>query len=202
MKEFIKETEYIYRLKIPFDTVYTSVFLIELGEGLALVDCATTSTDVDGYIAPALSALGYSLFDIDYLVITHNHSDHAGGLARICELAPTVTIVREVRALSRDVSTYSLPGHTEDFIGVFDSRSKALISGDGLQGAGVDKYRCSLQSKSAYIKTLEKIKEDESIEILLFSHAYEPWYKDSLFGRENVTDCLLKCAKYAKQPLK
>lgn len=38
--KFHKEIDGIYRLKIPFDTVYTSVFLLETDEGDILVDCA------------------------------------------------------------------------------------------------------------------------------------------------------------------
>ena len=56
----------------------------------------------------------------------------------------------------------TLAGHTDDSIGVLDERSHTLISGDGLQGAGVDKYRCSLYNKNAYIETIEKIKNDKS----------------------------------------
>ena len=71
-----------------------------------------------------------------------------------------------------------------------------LISGDGLQGAGVDKYRAYAQNQKAYYETLERIKQDERIENLIFSHAYEPWYKDHIFGRENVLDVLEECKKY------
>ena len=83
MNEFKKEKSWIYRLKIPFDTVYTSVFLIRSAFGNLLVDCATTDEDVDQCIVPALKRLGYDLSDIRMLILTHRHSDHAGGLARV-----------------------------------------------------------------------------------------------------------------------
>ena len=38
---FEKEIEQIYRLKIPFDTVYTSVFLVEREGEAVMVDCAS-----------------------------------------------------------------------------------------------------------------------------------------------------------------
>ena len=47
MKDFYKEQDGIYRLRVTFGTVYTSVFLIETEEGDVLVDCATTKDDVD-----------------------------------------------------------------------------------------------------------------------------------------------------------
>ena len=58
---FYRETEGIWRLKVPFDTVYTSVFLVVTDEKRILVDCATTREDVDLRIAPACRALGYDL---------------------------------------------------------------------------------------------------------------------------------------------
>ena len=67
-KSFQKEAEGIYRLKSPFESVYTSVFLVVAKEGLALVDSATTKEDVDEWIVPALAALGYALSDIKYFV--------------------------------------------------------------------------------------------------------------------------------------
>ena len=196
MSSFVQEQEGIYRLKIPFDTVYTSVFLVVSEEKRILVDCATTKEDVDLCIVPALSALGYAVEDLDLLVLTHWHDDHAGGRARLLELAPKLEVVREVRELTEGVCTYPMAGHTEDSIGVLDTRTHTLISGDGLQGAGVDKYRCALESKDAYQKTLDRIASDERIASILFSHAYEPWYADSVSGRDRVVGVLETCKNY------
>ena len=193
---FVEETKQVYRLKVPFDNIYTSVFLIVSGNEAVLVDCATTRGDVDGYILPALAALGYRLFDIKALVLTHSHGDHAGGLNRIRELAPQIEVVTDLRALLEGVFTYLMAGHTADCIGILDTRTHTLLSGDGLQGAGVDKYRCSVEEPDAYLQTLERIKADERIENVLFSHAYEPWNTDGVFDRKGVCDCLLQCKKY------
>ena len=65
MNEFYKEEDAIYRLRVPFAAIYTSVFLIESDEGDVLVDCATTSDDVDLRIIPALEKSRQSfVFDI------------------------------------------------------------------------------------------------------------------------------------------
>ena len=85
MSVFYEETRYVYRLKIPFETLYTSVFLIKSLSGMVLVDCATTDEDVEGHIVPALRKMGYELPDIDKLVLTHGHGDHAGGLKKILD---------------------------------------------------------------------------------------------------------------------
>ena len=198
MSGFYRETNDIYRLEVPFFTVYTSVFSIKTSEGYILVDCATTDEDVDGYIIPALEEQGIFLSDVKKIVITHDHSDHAGGLPRIMELIPHIEVVKEVTRLSDGVCTYPLYGHTKDFVGVLDERSGTLISGDGLQGAGIKQYRTMLADKDAYIETLERIRLDESIENVLFSHAYEPWYENKMLGRKNVLACLEECKKYIK----
>jgi glyoxylase-like metal-dependent hydrolase (beta-lactamase superfamily II) len=87
-------------------------------------------------------------------------------------------------------------GHTKDCIGVLDSRTGALISGDGIQGAGVDKYRCYTEDPKMYLETLARIREDTRIENVLFSHAYEPWLADRASGREQVLACLDASLQY------
>lgn len=194
---FRREFDGIFRLKIPFEELYTSVFLIKTQKSTILVDTASSNDDVDLYILPALKQMGYELSDIDVLILTHSHGDHAGGITRIAELAPSIELVTDVRRLASDIQTYRLSGHTEDCIGVLDERTGTLISGDGLQGAGIGKYRCLLENKNAYVETIEKIKNDRRIENILFSHAYEPWNIDRVVGRSEVHDCLLKCTEYS-----
>lgn len=198
---FEKEIGDIYRLKVPFDgDVYTSLFLIRTKQGNVLVDCATYASDVDEYILPALRMLKLKLEDIRYLVLTHKHSDHAGGAERLSEFAPTLEVVSDVREIFLNgLTVYELKGHTLDCIGILDKRSDTLIAGDGLQGYGVGKYRCSLESKEEYIKTIDKIKKDRRIKNILFSHAYEPWYKYGAFGREEVENCLQDCIEYVNK---
>lgn len=193
---FIQETEGIYRLRVPFDRIYTSVFLLQTDEKIILVDCASSASDVDTHIVPALSDLGYSLNQVDILVITHRHSDHIGGLERILQLAPGMTVVSEVRPLCDSISTYPMPGHTNDAVGVLDTRTRTLISGDCLQGAGVDKYPCSIINSDGYQQTLTEIAQNENIENILFSHAYAPWHQDAAMGRHKVLECLAACKNY------
>ena len=141
MSEFYEETRDIYRLKIPFETVYTSVFLTRSPSRVILVDCATTAQDVEDIILPALAKLGYAPTDLNTLVLTHRHDDHAGGLEALLRHAPRLEVVTDLCALADGILTYPMGGHTRDCIGVLDTRTGTLISGDGLQGAGVDKYR-------------------------------------------------------------
>ncbi len=199
MNEFYKEAQDIYRLKIPFDTVYTSVFLIKAPSRVILVDCATTVRDVEDVILPALAKMGYAPKDVNTLVLTHRHGDHAGGLDTLLRHAPHLEVVTDIRTLADGVCTYPMGGHTRDCIGVLCTRTGTLVSGDGLQGAGVDKYRCYTEDPKMYLETLARIREDARIEGILFSHAYEPWLADRVSGRERVLDCLKKCYEYVKE---
>jgi hypothetical protein len=77
-----------------------------------------------------------------------------------------------------------MAGHTTDFVGLLVG--KTLISGDGLQGAGIGRFRCGLDDKKEYLTTIDKILNNKEIENLIFSHEYEPWNSNCAFGRENV----------------
>ncbi len=192
---FQQECEGIYRLKIPFETVYTSVFLLTTDRGIFLVDAATTDADVNDVILPALLEVGYTLSEVRALILTHKHNDHAGGSRRLLALRPDLEIITDERELADGIRTYPLPGHTEDSIGIFDGRTGTLLSGDGLQGEGVDRFRCSTKNREAYIATVEKLKKDGEVQNILFSHAYEPWYDDRAFGREEVLRRLADCLR-------
>lgn len=199
MSLFYGEVQGIYRLRVPFERIYTSVFLVVSDTKIILVDCATTAGDVDTCIVPALASLGYRLTDVNLLVLTHRHGDHAGGRERVLELAPDIEVVTSLCQLDTHLYTYPMAGHTEDSIGVLDTRTHTLISGDGLQGAGVDKYRCYTKVPDAYLQTLSRVQADKRIENILFSHAYEPWNTDRAMGRAAVDYCLESCKNYVKE---
>lgn len=197
--KFIKEINNIYRLKVPFEDLYTSVFLIKMETSNLLVDCATTKLDVEEYIIPALYNAGLSIQDVEYLILSHEHGDHAGGLQTLLGIKPNLKVIQSVVCpFINGLEIYQLKGHALSCIGVLDKQSGTLISCDGLQGAGVGKYRCSLDSEEEYLKTIERIKNDKRIKNILFSHAYEPWYKDCAIGRKEVEKCLQDCINHIK----
>ena len=75
---FREEAKDIFRIFVPFESVYTSVFLIKSRK--LLIDCGTYASDIDEYVIPALTEIGVLLDDIQYILLTHSHTDHSGGL--------------------------------------------------------------------------------------------------------------------------
>lgn len=59
------------------DGGHTELYLLE-GDALAIVDTGVSDTPT-GYVAPALERLGLTLRDVDLILNTHGHHDHAGG---------------------------------------------------------------------------------------------------------------------------
>lgn len=56
---------------------HTELYLVE-GDTLAIIDTGVANTPVQ-YIAPALASYGRSLADVELILNTHAHFDHAGG---------------------------------------------------------------------------------------------------------------------------
>lgn len=182
----------IYRLKVPFENIYTAVFLIRDDSGWMLCDCAMTESDVSDIILPAIREMGTELSDITHILITHPHADHAGGLryllphmpgAYVCagsnyikeRLSPEKYILTaDGMKLSENICACALPGHCSDMYGYYDARSGTLISGDALQICGVGRYGCGLGNFSEYMRTLEKVTEKISPARLVASHDYYP----------------------------
>ena len=191
---FIEEEKNVYRLKIPFEDVYTSVFLITMKSGNFLVDCASTDKDVDCFIIPALNELKISLATVKYLILTHRHPDHSGGLDRLLALNPELKVIDFAGFVLDTIKTQALAGHTKDCIGVL-IKNKTLIVGDALQGDGVGKFIRNVHDEKAYLQMLNFIESQKHIRALLFSHAYKPWNKDKAVKRRNILKCINVCKK-------
>ena len=201
MEKFLKEGEGLYRLKIPYDEVYTSVFLLQRKGINVLIDCAAAKGDVEEYILPALAGMGVTPSRIDYLFLTHYHEDHAGGRPYLLRHNPKIKIVESVCDFVDGLEVYPMPGHTLGSIGLLDINSGTLVAGDGLQGDGVGRFRCTYESKEDYVKTLKKIQKDKRIKRILFSHAYEPWRKDVAVGEKEISACLEACLEVVERRL-
>ena len=206
----IKLTTDIYRLQIPFSNIYTCMFLIRTPEGTVVYDTGTYSSDISNYLAPALQELGME--QPAAVVLSHNHGDHAGGLAAFHELYPDAAIYAGSEACKERVDApvqvlkdgdlffglraVHIPGHTADCTGIYDERSKTLLSADCLQAYGIygkGKWGTSIPLWQNHLKALERLRAMD-IEALYTAHHYEP-LGNSAVGTQQVADYIEKCAQ-------
>lgn len=192
--ELYPVTSEIYRLVVPFKDIYTTVFFLRTRDGDVLFDTATHPEDVDNYISPAMDALGITGSTLKYIVLSHRHGDHAGGLARVLEQYPTACVVSRselIRAkydrfqtLAPDdgesllgvLQIVAIPGHSTDCLGLLDKRSMTLLTGDSLQADGVfgaGKWGTSIPDPVAHCAALARVRALNA-QLLITSHNYHP----------------------------
>src|ERR671932_107925 len=80
----------IYRVQAPYDGNAVHLYLVR-GARLALIDSGAGDSPSTA-VEPALRELGLSWTDLDYLLNTHGHADHAGGNGEVKASAPQVQI--------------------------------------------------------------------------------------------------------------
>lgn len=208
-----KLTPYIHRLKVPFYNIYTSIFLVRADDGIVVFDTAACSEDIDTYLLPALKQLDIRTGEVKYAVISHNHGDHAGGLSRFTECFPLARICAgssacearikgtKVRCLSDGetlcgpLKAVAIPGHTADCVGILDTRTNSLLSGDGLQACGIystEKWGTNITMPTEHLAALEKLRGLE-LQSLYTAHDYHPCGNEAL-GRQAIGKYLDRCA--------
>ena len=198
----------IYRLQIPFSNIYTCMFLIRTPEGVVVYDTGTYSKDIPNYLVPALQELGAPCA----VVVSHNHGDHAGGLAAFHQHFPDtpiyagseackervdtdVTVLKDGQSLWGVLKAVHIPGHTADAFGLYDGRTKSLVSGDCLQAYGIygkGKWGTSIPYPDAHLAALSRL-DAMGIQALYAAHHYEP-YGNEATG-EGVKKYIRKCAQ-------
>ncbi len=194
----------LYRLLIPFEDLTTTVYIIKSQFGAAIIDSATYPSDVDDYILPALDALGLECDEIQYLLLTHEHGDHAGGISRLSECIPKAHVrasfehpLQKEKLLSdgeyllERLQVVLLPGHTQNSVGYLDLVTKTLLSGDCLQLGGIGKYRNGVRYPDLYRQSIETVKQME-IDRIVAAHEYDP-LGSIAEGKEAVFEYLQTC---------
>ena len=99
----------IFRIKVPFEDLFTTVYVYKSDDGVALIDSATYSTDVDNYIIPALKEAEISFQEVKYLLFTHEHGDHFGGSIRLKEVFSDATVAT---SFETDIFNKKITGKT------------------------------------------------------------------------------------------
>src|SRR6266571_7426092 len=80
----------VYRIQAPYEGNAVHLYLVR-GARLALIDSGAGDSPQAAF-GPALRELGLDWSDLDYLLNTHGHADHAGGNGELKAAAPQVQI--------------------------------------------------------------------------------------------------------------
>ncbi len=204
--DFEKLDKGIHRLCIPFEDIYTSVFLLCENGKYALLDSATNESDVKNYILPALRKIG-AIPEI--LICSHLHSDHCGGMEALAEAFPDAKIVlfdkektfgnsqmlpfTDGDILLDRFEILNLKGHSKDSLAVFDRETRTLLSCDCLQMRGITKYGIGVSSFADYKKTLSRVRSLAPSSIIGAHNFFPLGFKAT--GSEEVKAFLLECEK-------
>ena len=201
-------TQDIFLLKIPFMSVFTSVFIIRKGDELTVFDTATTAEDVKKYIFPALAELENDGCQVKNIVISHFHGDHAGGLSELVNRYADAKVyvgdasyhkcvrdgflyeVTDGENICTDITLRRFPGHSHDCVAIFDSKSKTLLTADAFQGFGILIYGVN-GDISAWMDSINKVKAMD-VDNLITSHEYFELGQVA-FGRDKVLSYLDGC---------
>lgn len=212
MKDVTQITQDIYRLIIPYKDIYTTVCIVKTSEGAVLFDTGSYDSDADGYILPFLEELDIKAQELRYVVISHNHLDHAGGLERLMQHFPETCIVSRHPAIAEKYGNYTVlapgdgdpllsvlriitvPGHTTDAVALLDTRSGALLTGDSLQLYGIygsGKWGANISLPTEHLAAVEKLRSMD-IATIVASHNYHPWGNFAQ-GKDQVSRYLDAC---------
>lgn len=194
MLDITQINENIHRLTVPYKDIFTTVYALATPQGVVLFDAASYEPDVTDYILPFLKAVGISAEQIKYIFISHNHTDHAGGLQWLEKALPHATIVSrspklreqygEHRCLSPEdgdvlldvFRVVTIPGHTKDCAALLDTRTATLISGDCLQSYGIrgsGTWAANIMHPAEYVEAVQKVRGLDIAQIIT-AHDYDP----------------------------
>ena len=128
-----------------------ATLVVTPGRDTILMDVGWPRADARdaGRIQAAMRDAGVT--EIDYLLISHFHPDHVGGLAALAELVPIGQIIDHGDSVERDGD----PGRAiwEDYIGLAEGRRRTVAPGDKLPLRRIE--FSFVASHGAFIETLE-----------------------------------------------
>ncbi len=208
MNKPVEIVKNVQLLKVPFESVYTSVFFVLEDREITMYDTATTREDAEHHIFPALSELEKQGFMLKRAVISHFHDDHAGGLRYIAEKYPQAEIyagdgeyfnsrgfvgvkqVTDGMKISKNLTLYRFFGHSHDCVAIHDMRTNTLLTADAFQGYGILRYGV-YGNIGNWLDSIEKAKALD-VENMITSHEYFP-YGQTAFGKGEVIKYLDGC---------
>ncbi len=128
---------------------FVSAYVLARGSEVAVVDTGTS--DSRDAILAGLDAMSVTPAMVRHIVLTHNHGDHAGGLAGLETDLSNATVYAGAADIGSIRSSLTLtevddgdevfgmgiigtPGHTPGSISLFDTVTGILVAGDAITG--------------------------------------------------------------------
>ncbi len=125
---------------------FVSAYVLARGNTAAIVDTGVSgSADA---IGETLAELGLNYDDVDHVILTHHHGDHAGSIAEVVERAAGAAVYAgeaDLNQISADgivalrggedvfgLEMLATPGHTEGHMAVIDHSAGLLVAGDAI----------------------------------------------------------------------
>lgn len=165
---------------------FVSAYVLARGNSAAIVD-----TGVEGSasaIGETLNSLGLNYSDVDHVILTHNHADHAGSIGAVVAEAVNATVYAGEADLGgigqspitglrggEDVFGFemiSTPGHTDGHMCVIDHAAGLLVAGDAIFGdsggviEGPERFFADVDESRESIKKMAAL----TFNTLLFGH--------------------------------
>jgi len=125
---------------------FVSAYVLARGNAAAIVDTGVSgSADA---IGETLAELGLNYDDVDHVILTHHHGDHAGSIAEVVDRATGAAVYAgeaDLNQISADgiiglaggedvfgLEMLATPGHTEGHMAVIDHSAGLLVAGDAI----------------------------------------------------------------------
>ncbi len=210
--EITKINDNIYRTTTPYKDIWTTLYVIKTDKGDMLFDAASFDTDAKKYTIPFLEKCGVTKESLKYIFISHDHSDHAGGLTALLPHYPNAVVLSRSNDLKNRFNEYNviapnecdqfldvlevvtIVGHTLDCAAIFDKRTKTLVTGDCLQVWGIvgsQNWAANIRFPVEYFADIEKVGKMD-IDRILTAHDYYPLgYKAE--GKQEIARYLDGC---------
>lgn len=155
------------------DLSFVSAYVLVRGGEAAVVDLGTAGSAQS--IEAVLKAAGSGWGSVKHVILTHQHSDHAGGLAEVAPLVSaslyagaddvsSISSTKPLKPLKDGDEVFGLqivgtPGHTAGHVSVFDPSTGALVAGDALRAtAGLEgpdaRYTADMAQAAASVRKL------------------------------------------------
>ena len=213
MKDLTQINPNLFRLTVPYKDIFTTVYVIRTEQGVLLFDAASYDEDTPNYILPMLAELGIAPQEVKYIFISHNHTDHAGGLAGLLPHCSNACIVSRSPTLKEKypqrqvlcpqagdhllevLEVVPIPGHTQDCAALLDHRTHTMITGDCLQLFGIfgsGNWCANITLPAEHLQAIEALRHMDNVEEILTAHDYHP-YGYHYVGKKAISDALDAC---------